>query len=227
MAREIGATPLARLDYAAVVLDETFEATDRVTEPARAIVAARFPSARLIDNLLLPRPADARAEELSPPGPWATMDRPAAHQPGSAMLLTADVGNTETVLGVFDGPDLIQTWRLSSQPERSADEIALVFAGLLEHRGLSLEKLSGLCIASVVPDVTQQLREMAARYLSFEPLVVGPGTRTGVSVLTDNPREVGADRIVNTLAAYTRFGGPCDRRRLRHRDELRRRLGPG
>jgi type III pantothenate kinase len=125
-----------------------------------------------------------------------------------AMLLTADVGNTETVLGVFDGPELVHTWRLSSQPERSADEIALVFAGLLEHRGLSLEKLSGLCIASVVPDVTQQLREMADRYLSFEPLVVGPGTRTGVSVLTDNPREVGADRIVNTLAAYTRFGGP-------------------
>src|ERR671910_3784287 len=125
------------------------------------------------------------------------------------MLLTADVGNTETVLGVFDGPGLVHTWRLSSQPERSADEIALLFAGLLEHRGLSLEKLSGLCIASVVPDVTQQLREMAARYLPFEPLVVGPGTRTGVSVLTDNPREVGPGRIVNTLAAYTRFGGPA------------------
>lgn len=125
------------------------------------------------------------------------------------MLLTADVGNTETVLGVFDGPELAHTWRLSTQPERSADELALVFSGLLEHRGLSLEKLSGLCIASVVPDVTQQLREMAARYLSFEPLVVGPGTKTGVSILTDNPREVGADRIVNTLAAYTRFGGPA------------------
>jgi type III pantothenate kinase len=125
------------------------------------------------------------------------------------MLLTADVGNTETVLGVFDGPELAQTWRLSTQPERSADELALVFAGLLEHRGLSLEKLSGLCIASVVPDVTQQLREMAVRYLSFEPLVVGPGTRTGVSILTDNPRELGADRVVNALAAYTRYGGPC------------------
>ena len=64
------------------------------------------------------------------------------------MLLTADVGNTETVLGVFDGPELAHTWRLSTQPERSADELALVFAGLLEHRGLALEKLSGLCIAS-------------------------------------------------------------------------------
>lgn len=135
------------------------------------------------------------------------MDRPV--QLGCLMLLAADVGNTETVLGVFDGPELAHTWRLSTQPERSADELALLLSGLLEHRGLTLEKLSGLCIASVVPDITGQLREMAARYLSFDPVIVGPGTKTGVSVLTDNPREVGADRIVNTLAAFTRFGGPA------------------
>lgn len=125
------------------------------------------------------------------------------------MLLAADVGNTETVLGVFDGSELVHTWRLSTQPERSADELALILSGLLEHRGLTLEKLTGLCAASVVPDVTQQLRELAARYLPFEPLIVGPGTKTGVAVLADNPREVGADRIVNTLAAFTRFGGPA------------------
>jgi type III pantothenate kinase len=125
------------------------------------------------------------------------------------MLLAADVGNTETVLGVFDGDELAHTWRLSSQPERSADELALLISGLLEHRGLTLEKLSGLCVASVVPDVTVALREMAARSLSFDPVIVGPGTKTGVSILTDNPREVGADRIVNTLAAFTRFGGPA------------------
>jgi type III pantothenate kinase len=125
------------------------------------------------------------------------------------MLLTADVGNTETVLGVFDGPELVQTWRLSTQPERTADELALDFAGLLEHRGLSLEKLSGFCVASVVPDITHQLREFADRYLSIVPVIVEPGTKTGVSVLTDNPREVGADRIVNTLAAFERFGGPA------------------
>jgi type III pantothenate kinase len=125
------------------------------------------------------------------------------------MLLAVDVGNTETVLGVFDGPELVHTWRLSTQQERSADELALLLAGLLEHRGLSLEKLTGVCIASVVPDVTGQLRELASSYLSFEPVIVGPGTKTGVSVLTDNPREVGADRIVNTLAAHARFGGPA------------------
>jgi type III pantothenate kinase len=125
------------------------------------------------------------------------------------MLLAVDVGNTETVLGVFDGPELTHTWRVSTQQERSADELALLLAGLLEHRGLSVEKLTGLCVASVVPDVTRQLREMAAGLLPFEPLIVGPGTRTGVSILTDNPREVGPDRIVNTLAAHTRFGGPA------------------
>jgi type III pantothenate kinase len=124
------------------------------------------------------------------------------------MLLTADVGNTETVLGVFDGPELEHTWRLSTEARRSADELALILSGLLEQRGLSLEKLSGVCIASVVPDVTRHLRDLASTYLSFDPVIVGPGTKTGVSVLTDNPREVGPDRIVNTLAAFTRFGGP-------------------
>ena len=125
------------------------------------------------------------------------------------MLLTADVGNTEIVLGVFDGPELEHTWRLSTRPERTSDELALQLAGFLEHRDLDLRSdLSGLCIASVVPDVTSAFREMAERYLKFAPVIVGPGTRTGVPVLTDNPREVGADRVVNTLAAFTMVGGP-------------------
>lgn len=125
------------------------------------------------------------------------------------MLLTADVGNTEIVLGVFQGEDLRHTWRMSTRAERTPDEIALLLAGLLEHRELDLRRdLTGMCIASVVPDVTSSFREMAASYLSFEPVVVGPGVKTGVPVLTDNPREVGADRVVNSLAAFTRFGGP-------------------
>jgi type III pantothenate kinase len=126
------------------------------------------------------------------------------------VLLTADVGNTEIVLGVFDGADLVHTWRSSTQPERTSDELALLLAGFLEHRDLDLRKdITGLCIASVVPDVTGQFREMAAAYLSHEPVIVGPGMKTGVSVVTDNPREVGADRVVNTLAAFTAFGGPA------------------
>jgi type III pantothenate kinase len=125
------------------------------------------------------------------------------------VLLAADVGNTEIVLGVFDGSELRYTWRLSTRAEQTSDEVALQLAGLLEHRGLDLRSdLTGLCIASVVPDLTTAFRDMAAAYLPFEPLIVGPGTRTGVSVLTDNPREVGADRVMNALAAFSRFGGP-------------------
>jgi type III pantothenate kinase len=125
------------------------------------------------------------------------------------MLLTADVGNTEIVLGIFDAAQLEHTWRLSTRAERTSDELALQLAGFLEHRNLDLRSdLTGLCIASVVPDVTSAFREMAERYLTFSPVVVGPGTKTGVPVLTDNPREVGADRVVNTLAAFTMVGGP-------------------
>ncbi len=126
------------------------------------------------------------------------------------MLLAADVGNTEIVLGVFRGPQLEHTWRLSTQPERTPDELALALAGFLAQRRLSFEsQVTGLVVASVVPDVTASLREMAARYFSFPPVLVGPGTKTGVPILTDNPREVGADRVVNALAAFTKFGGPA------------------
>jgi type III pantothenate kinase len=126
------------------------------------------------------------------------------------VLLAADVGNTETVLGVFKGAELAHTWRLSTQPERTADELALQLSGLLAQHAMAFDAdLDGFVVASVVPDVTGALREMAERYLPFAPVVVGPGTRTGVPVLTDNPREVGADRVVNTLAAFTRFGGPA------------------
>ncbi|MGE5226871.1 MAG: type III pantothenate kinase [Planctomycetaceae bacterium] len=126
------------------------------------------------------------------------------------MLLTVDVGNTEIVLGVFDGADLRHTWRLSTRSERTSDELALQLAGFLEHRGLDLRAdVNGMCVASVVPDVTSALREMAEAYLTFEPVVVGPGVKTGVPVLTDNPREVGADRVVNALAAFQTLGGPA------------------
>jgi type III pantothenate kinase len=125
------------------------------------------------------------------------------------MLLAADVGNTEIVLGVFRGPELAHTWRVSTQAERTADELALLLAGFLAQRGISLESdVTGLVVASVVPDVTAAIREMT-RDFGAPPVIVGPGTKTGVPILTDNPREVGADRVVNALAAFTRFGGPA------------------
>jgi type III pantothenate kinase len=126
------------------------------------------------------------------------------------MLLAADVGNTEIVLGVFRGPELVHTWRLSTRPERTSDELALALDGLMAREAISFATdLDGLVVASVVPDVTAAFREMAARSFAFPPVVVGPGTKTGVPILTDNPREVGADRVVNTLATFSRFGGPA------------------
>ncbi len=126
------------------------------------------------------------------------------------MLLAVNVGNTNTVLWVFRGDDLRWQWRISTEVERTADELAVVFGGLLAQHELSFSReITGVVISSVVPTCTQALREMVTAYFAFPPVVVEPGTRTGVPILTDNPREVGADRIVNTLAAFQRYGGPC------------------
>ena len=126
------------------------------------------------------------------------------------MLLAVNVGNTNTVLGVFRGADLEQQWRTSTEPERTADELAVLFAGLLEQVGLSFSnQITGVVLSSVVPTSTSALREMVNRYFNFPPVVVEPGTKTGLSIATDNPRELGADRVVNALAAFSRYGGPC------------------
>lgn len=126
------------------------------------------------------------------------------------MLLAVNVGNTNTVLGVFRGTELEHQWRASTEIERTADELAVLFGGLLEQAGLSFSnQITGVVISSVVPTSTGALREMVTRYFNFPPVVVEPGTKTGLSILTDNPRELGADRVVNALAAYSRYGGPC------------------
>ncbi|MGH2655313.1 MAG: type III pantothenate kinase [Actinomycetota bacterium] len=126
------------------------------------------------------------------------------------MLLAIDVGNTETVVGVFRDEELAWRWRMSTVPDRTADELALLFGGFLQQQELSFDRnVTGVVLSSVVPSATQALREMVRVYFRFPPVVVEPGVKTGVPVLTDNPKEVGADRIVNALAAFTRFGGPC------------------
>lgn len=126
------------------------------------------------------------------------------------MLLAVNVGNTNTMLGVFAGEELHHQWRLSTEPERTADELAVLFAGLLEQVDLAFSnQITGVVLSSVVPTSTSALRDMVNRYFNFPPVVVEPGTRTGLSIHTDNPKEVGADRIVNALAAFTRYGGPC------------------
>ena len=126
------------------------------------------------------------------------------------MLLAVDVGNSETTIGVFDRDKLGRTWRLATRTQRTADEYALSFSGLLALEDLSFDRnVTGVAIASVVPSVTQSLQDMVARYFHFDPLVVEPGIKTGVPVLIDNPKEVGADRIVNSVAAQALYGGPA------------------
>jgi type III pantothenate kinase len=125
------------------------------------------------------------------------------------MLLAIDVGNTQTVLGLFDDDKLVEHWRLATEPHRTADELAMLIRGLLGS-SQHLASVDGIAACSTVPRVQSEVRTMCARWFGDLPLViVEPGVRTGVPVLTDNPKEVGADRIVNTLAAYTLYGGPA------------------
>jgi type III pantothenate kinase len=121
------------------------------------------------------------------------------------MLLAIDIGNSNTVLGVFEGDRLEHSWRIKSDARETADELALTFRGLLDEH-----EISGIAACSTVPAVLRELRTMLARYYDSVPTVlVEPGVRTGVSVLTDNPKEVGTDRICNTAAAHHLVDGPC------------------
>jgi type III pantothenate kinase len=126
------------------------------------------------------------------------------------VLLVADVGNTQTHIGVFSSDVLEAEWRTSTDPRRTADELALVFEQFLAQEDLSFSRqVTGVIVASVVPPLTTAVREMVERYFHFDPVVVEPGIRTGMPVLTDNPKEVGADRITNAVAALDKFGGPA------------------
>ncbi|HBF27733.1 MAG: type III pantothenate kinase [Actinomycetota bacterium] len=122
------------------------------------------------------------------------------------MLLAVDVGNTNTVLGLFTGEELVRSWRITTHARATGDEMALTFRGLLDEQ----PEITGLALCSTVPSVLHELRPMLSSFFHEMPVViVEPGTKTGVPILTDNPKEVGADRIVNTLAAHQQFGGPC------------------
>ncbi len=126
------------------------------------------------------------------------------------MLLALDAGNTEITIGVFDGDKLVQHWRAATVAERTADEHALLLSGFLGQEGMDLAStISAAVISSVVPRLSQAMREMVRRYCGFEPLMLEPGVRTGLSILTDNPREVGADRVANAVAAFALHGGPA------------------
>ena len=127
------------------------------------------------------------------------------------MLLAIDVGNTNTVLGVFDGEKLVVSWRLATWRERTTDELGLVVDGLFAHSRVERVKVRGVILGSVVPQLTGTVQAMARRYFGVEPLTIEPGTKTGMPILYENPSEVGADRIVNGIAAYERFGRTANR----------------
>lgn len=125
------------------------------------------------------------------------------------MLLAIDVGNTNTVLGVFRGNELVANWRLTTTRDQTVDEYGILTRQLFTLAGLSAAEIKGVMVASVVPSLNPTLAEMAIRYFGAKALFVEPGIKTGMPVHYDNPQEVGADRIANGVAAFTKYGGPC------------------
>src|SRR5713226_6041811 len=125
------------------------------------------------------------------------------------MLLALDVGNTNTVLGVFRGAELLANWRLATAREQTVDEYGILTRNLFTLAGLEPRDIGGVIISSVVPPLNGRLAGMAERYFGHNALFVEPGVKTGMPVHYDNPSEVGADRIVNSVAAFEKYGGPC------------------
>lgn len=125
------------------------------------------------------------------------------------MLLTIDVGNTNTVLGVFRGEELIANWRLTTARQQTVDEYGVLARNLFTLAGLDDEPIHGVIISSVVPPLNWTLAEVSRIYFGQQALFVEAGVKTGMAVLVDNPLEVGADRIVNGVAAFHKYGGPC------------------
>ncbi len=125
------------------------------------------------------------------------------------MLCVADIGNTHTVLGLYRGDELLKMWRLRTDPQRTTDEWGLTLKSLFELTGLELTAIDAVAISSVVPQAIHALTRSSKRYFGVEPLVVGPGVKTGLAIRYESPREVGADRVVNAVAAYEQEKRAC------------------
>ena len=124
------------------------------------------------------------------------------------MLLCFDVGNSNTVIGVFQGDSLINSWRIETDMNKSADEYGMLLNQLFNYEGLEMKEVEDVIISTVVPSVLYTLQHMAVKYFGKKALVVEPGIKTGITVRYDNPGQVGADRIVNAVAALHKYGGP-------------------
>ena len=124
------------------------------------------------------------------------------------MLLVIDVGNTNIVFGVYKGKKLLYDWRIATEKDRTSDEYGLLFEQIFKYHGLCPKDVEDVIISSVVPPLMHTLPAMSIKYFSKEPIIVGPGVKTGMNIKYDNPKEVGADRIVNAVAGYEKYGGP-------------------
>ena len=124
------------------------------------------------------------------------------------MILAIDVGNTNITCGVYDGKKLVTTFRLMSKQARTSDEYGMIFSDLLHINKVDKKQITGTIIASVVPNVMHALTGAIVRYIGNTPLIVGPGVKTGIKIVTENPREIGPDRIVDAVAGYELYGGP-------------------
>ncbi|SHH42302.1 pantothenate kinase [Caloranaerobacter azorensis DSM 13643] len=124
------------------------------------------------------------------------------------MILVFDVGNTNIVLGVYEGKNLLKYWRISTDKNKTSDEYGMLINQLFEYNGFKLNEIEAVVISSVVPPLMYSLQAMSIKYCNKEPLIVGPGIKTGMNIRYDDPKQVGADRIVNAIAAYEKYGGP-------------------
>ncbi len=124
------------------------------------------------------------------------------------MLLVFDIGNSNIVLGAYEGEQLLRHWRISTDRQKTGDEYGLLINNLFEYHKLNVKDINAIIISSVVPPLVVPISKMCQRYFNIDPLIVGPGIKTGIRLKYENPREIGADRIVNAVGAYEKFGGP-------------------
>jgi len=124
------------------------------------------------------------------------------------LLLAIDVGNTHIMLGIYRDDQILVYWRLATRKESTEDELGMIVKNLMHNSKLKLNDITAIAISSVVPPLMYSLERMATKYFNVEPLIINPGIKTGLNIVTDNPREVGADRIVNAVAAFNLYGGP-------------------
>jgi type III pantothenate kinase len=124
------------------------------------------------------------------------------------MILAIDVGNTNIKCGVYEGERLLTTFRLTTRLSRTSDEYGMMLTDLLAINSIDKGGIAGVIVTSVVPSIMYSLTGAITRYIGISPLIVGPGTKTGIKIVTENPREIGADRVVNVVAGYELYGGP-------------------